>query len=182
MALANYHLDINEMGEILFAPDQETASLQPKYTYDDSNSSILYPDVDDEHDLYGIPNVVEVIYSKDSGYRYARAVNDNPDSITSTVSRGREILHRISDPNIGNPTDEQLQEYAKQVLKEKSSVEHTITYSHGYTPVRVGDCVRLNYTRAGLNNIKAKVTSQSLDCKPGCKVSETAVYTIDLWR
>lgn len=182
IANANQHLDINEMGEILFAPDQETASLQPVYTYDDSNSSILYPDVEDEHDLYGIPNVVEVVYSKDSNYKYARAVNDNPDSITSTVSRGREILHRVTDPNIGDPTQEQLEQYAKQVLREKSSVEHTITYSHGWTPVRVGNCVRLDYARAGLRNIKAKVTSQSFDCKPGCKVSETAVYTIDLWR
>ena len=132
IANANQHLDINEMGEILFAPDQETASLQPVYTYDDSNSSILYPDVEDEHDLYGIPNVVEVVYSKDSNYKYARAVNDNPDSITSTVSRGREILHRVTDPNIGDPTQEQLEQYAKQVLREKSSVEHTITYSHGW--------------------------------------------------
>ena len=170
IANANQHLDINEMGEILFAPDHE------------SNSSILYPDVEDEHDLYGIPNVVEVVYSKDSNYKYARAVNDNPDSITSTVSRGREILHRVTDPNIGDPTQEQLEQYAKQVLREKSSVEHTITYSHGWTPVRVGNCVRLDYARAGLRNIKAKVTSQSFDCKPGCKVSETAVYTIDLWR
>ena len=180
--IAKYHLDVNEMGEILFAPEQETASLQPVFTYDDSNSSILYPDIEDEHDLYGIPNVVEVIYSKDNTYKYARAVNDNPDSITSTVNRGREILYRVSDPNIGDPTEKQLQEYANKVLKEKSSVEHTITYSHGYTSVRVGDCVRLNYARAGINNIKAKVTSQSFDCKPGCKVSETAVYTIDLWR
>lgn len=182
IANAKYHLDINEMGEILFAPDQETASLQPIYTYDDSNSSILYPDVEDEHDLYGIPNVVEVVYSKDSTYKYARAVNDNPDSITSTVSRGREILHRVTDPNIGDPTQEQLEQYAKQVLREKSSVEHTITYSHGWTPVRVGNCVRLDYARAGMRNIKAKVISQSFNCDAGCKVSETAVYTIDLWR
>lgn len=182
IANAKHHLEINEMGEVLFAIDQETASLQPIYTYDDSNSSILYPDVEDEHDLYGIPNVVEVIYSKDSSYKYARAVNDNPDSITSTVSRGREILYRVTDPNIGDPTQSQLEEYAKQVLREKSSVEHTITYSHGWTPVRVGNCVRLDYARAGMRNIKAKVVSQSFDCKAGCKVSETAVYTINLWR
>ena len=63
MANAKYKFSLDEMGRILFAPDQDTASLQPVWTYTDDNSSILYPDLTMDHDLYGIPNVVEVIYS-----------------------------------------------------------------------------------------------------------------------
>ena len=44
----------------------------------------------------------------------------------------------------------------------------------------MGDCVRLNYSRAGLTNVKAKVISQSIDCRPGCPVTETAVFTMNL--
>lgn len=63
IANAKYTFGLDEMGRIIFMPVQDTASLQPVWTYDDSNSSILYPDLDIDRDLYGIPNVVEVIYS-----------------------------------------------------------------------------------------------------------------------
>ena len=183
MTNAKYEFALDELGRILFSPKQNTASLQPVWTYDDSNSSILYPDVSIDHDLYGIPNVVEVIYSNGHGYYYAKVVNDDPNSPTSTVSRGREIVHRVTDPDlIGNPTNNQIDEYAEQLLREMSTVEYTVTYSHGYCPVRVGDCVRLNYSRAGLNNVKAKVISQSIKCEAGCPVTEKAVYTTKLWR
>ena len=179
---ANYELTLDEMSRVLFQPIQKTSALKPVWTYDDGNSSILYPELDINHDLYGIPNVVEVVYSNGEVYYVGRAVNDDKDSPISTVNRGREILHRVINPGIaGEPTKNQINEYAKTLLKEMSSVEYKITYTHGYCPVRIGDCVRLDYSRAGLNNIKAKVISQSIKCEPGCPVTETAVYTKELW-
>ena len=180
---AKYVFDLDEMGRILFLPVQETASLQPVWTYTDDNSSILYPDISLDRDLYGIPNVVEVVYSNGKDNYYARAVNDNPNSPISTVNRGREIVHRVTNPSLyGDPTENQTKEYAERLLKELSTLECTVTYSHGYCPVRVNDCVRLNYTRSGISGVKAKVISQSIDCSAGCKVTETAVYTTNLWR
>lgn len=182
-ANAKYTFDLDELGRILFCPKQDLASLQPVWTYNDDNSSILYPDLSLEHDLYGVPNVVEVIYSKGRDNYCSRVVNDDENSPISTVSRGREIIRRISDPDfIGEPTQKQIDEYAKQVLRNLSSMEYTISYTHGYCPVRVGDCVRLNYKRAELSNIKAKVISQSIKCQSGCSVTEKAVFTVNLWR
>ena len=182
IANAKYTFDLDELGRILFSPKQDTASLQPVWTYDDNNSSILYPDLTMEHDLYNIPNVVEVIYSNGGDSYYARVVNDDSNSPTSTVNRGREIKRRITNPDLnGDPTQRQIQEYAEQALRDLSSLEYTITYTHGYCPVRMGDCVRLNYSRAGLNGVKAKVISQKIDCATGCKVTEKAVFTTKLW-
>lgn len=182
IANAKYSFALDEMGRVLFSPNQDTASLQPVWTYDDSNSSILYPNFDMDHDLYGIPNVVEVIYSSGNEYYYAKAVNDDPNSPTSTVNRGREIKYRETDPSlIGDPTENQIQEYAERLLASLSTLEYTITYTHGYCPVRIGDCVRLNYARAGLKNVKAKVIKQLIKCEPGCPVTETAVFTTKLW-
>jgi hypothetical protein len=179
---AKYTFSLDEMGRILFAPDQDTASLRPVWTYTDDNSSILYPELSLDHDLYGIPNVVEVIYSTNKAHYYSRIVNDDPNSPISTVSRGREIVHRVTDPDlIGNPTEKQIDEYAKQLLRELSSLEYTVTYTHGYNGVRIGDCVRFNHERAELVNIKAKVIKQSIKCEPGCPVTETAVFTKKLW-
>lgn len=179
---AKYSFALDELGRILFSPKQDTASLQPVWTYDDGNSSILYSDITINHDLYGIPNVVEVIYSNGAEVYQTRVVNDDPNSPISTISRGREIIHRVTNPDLtGHPTNDQLDEYARRVLRELSSLEYTVSYSHGYCPVRIGDCVRLNYKRAGITDIKAKVISQSISCDAGCKVSETAVFTNKLW-
>lgn len=178
-----YKFDLDEMGRILFSPKQDMLSLQPVWTYNDDNSSILQPAMSMAHDLYGIPNVIEVVYSTNNDFLYSKIVNDDPDSPTSTIARGREIAYRVTDPDIiGDPRQKQLDEYAEQYLRDISSVEYTITYTHGYCPVRVGDCVRFNYSRAGLSDIKAKVISQTIKCEPGCPVTETAIYTNKLWR
>ena len=178
---AKYSFSMDELGRILFSPKQDTASLQPVWTYDDGNSSILYPNLSMDHDLYGIPNVVEVIYSSGSDYYYAKVSNDDSNSPISTVNRGREIVHRVTDPDLaGNPTEAQIKEYAELLLRELSTLEYTVSYSHGYCPVRVGDCVRLDYSKAGLSDIKAKVISQSIKCEAGCPVTEKAVFTTKL--
>ena len=183
IANAKYNFALDEMGRILLSPYQDTASLQPVWTYNDDNSSILYPEISVDRDLYGIPNIVEVIHSNGAGYYFVRAVNDDPNSVTSTVNRGREIIHRVNNPDlVGKPTENQVKDYANQLLRELSVLEYTVTYTHGYCPVRLGDCVRLNYARAGITNIKAKVISQTIKCEPGCPVTEKAVFTTRLWR
>lgn len=183
VANAKYTFSLDELGRILFSPKQDTASLQPVWTFDDGNSSILYPEISMDHDLYGIPNVVQVVYSNGAGADHFEVVNDDPNSPISTVNRGRRIIHRVTDPDLnGDPTIGQIKEYAEQLLRELSTIEYTVSYTHGYCPVRIGDCVRLNYKRAGITDIKARVISQSIKCEPGCPVSEKAVFTTKLWR
>lgn len=183
IANAKYTLDLDEMGRILFAPKQDVEALQPVWTYDDNNSSILYPEISITHDLYGIPNVVEVSYSSGNDRYYSRVVNDDENSPTSVMARGREIVHRVTNPSfVGFPTQKQVDEYAQKLLSELSSLEYTASYSHGYCQTRLGDCVRLNYLKAGLTNVKAKVISQTIKCESGCPVTEKAIFTKKLWR
>ena len=181
IANAKYKLAVDELGRISFVQDKDVSSLQPVWTYNDDNSSILYPELTMNHDLYGIPNVVEVVY----GGEKVEVVNDDPNSPTSIVNRGRRIPHRVTNPGLpGYDTGDleaQLIDYATVLLRELSTVEYTISYTHGYCPVRLGDCVRLNYTRAGIIDVKAKVISQNIKCEPGCPVSEKAIFTTKLW-
>ena len=183
VANAKYALGLDELSRVIFMPDQNVDCLQPVWEFNDDDGSILYPDISTNRDMYGIPNVVEVSYSGSTDNFYARVVNDDPNSPVSTVNRGREITHRVTNPEFaGEPTDGQIQIYAKNLLDKLSSIEYTVSFSHGYCPVRLGDCVRLNYKRAGMYGIKAKITKQSIDLRPGCKVTETAVFTKNLWR
>lgn len=178
----NYKFDIDELGRIMFAPSQDARSMQPVWTFSDDNSSILYPEISLDRDLYGIPNVVEVIYSSDTMFKMAKAENKDDDSPISIRSRGREVMYRVSNPeDLIEPTDVQIQEYANKLLRDMSTLEYTVSYSHGYCPVRVGDCVMLDYKRAGLSGIKAVVISQDIECSTGCKVTEKAVFTKNLW-
>ena len=181
---ANYEMSFDSNTRLTFSPKREIESLTPIWTYDDGNSSILYPEVDSEKDLYGIPNAVEIYATSGANVFHSVAENNEISSPVSIKNRGRKIIHRETDPEImgGIPTNDAegkqyVDDYAERVLKNLSSIENTITYEHGYCPVRVGDCVRINYSRAGLFNIRAKVISQTIKCEPGCPVTERAIYT-----
>ena len=186
---AEYSFSLDELGRVMFAPYQDISSLQPVWTYDDSNSSILYPEISISRDIFDIPNVVEVTCSTNIGTRTVRVVNNDPNSPVSTVRRGREITHRDTNPSFGSgisgndgvPSVQTLTEYANRLLKSLSSIEGTLSYTHGYCGTRLWDCVRLNYKAAGLTNVKAKIISQSIKCTPGCPVTEKAVFTAKLW-
>ena len=181
----NRMFGLDEMGTVIFPTIQDVNRLQPRWTYTDDNSSILYPDLTITRDLYGVPNVVEVLYEANEQipFIYSRVVNDNKDSVTSVQIRGREITYRDANPNVSgtNLSQEQIDDYAENLLKTLSSLEFEVSYTHGYCPVRIGDCVRLNYSRAEFSDVKAKVIQQIIDCTPGCPVQETAVFTKQLW-
>ena len=179
---AKYHFSLDEMGRIIFEPDQKVSTLKAVYTFNDDNSSLLYPEITQDRDLYGIPNVVEVLCSSGSGYILGVAENTDPNSAVSIPKRGRRIVHRENDPStLINPSQSQANEYAQKVLEEMSSLECSLNYKHGYCGTRVGQCVRLNYKRAGIENVKAKIVSQTIDCTPGCCVTERAVYSSDYY-
>lgn len=180
---AKYKFYLTEDGVVTFAPQQTMDQLQPVWTYNDDNSSILLPEIELKHDIYGIPNVVEVICKIGTETYHAVVENNDPNSPTSIQQRGRRIIYRDTQPNLpSNPFAEQVDEYAEQLLKSLNEVEYEISYSHGYCPVRIGDCVRLNYKRAGLEGTKAKVISQKIECGLGCKVSEVARFSKNLWK
>lgn len=185
LANAKYSFGLDELSRIIFLPKQSIDSLQPVWTFDDGNSSILLPELTIDRDMYDIPNAVEVVYSRGKDYYYAKVVNDDVNSPISTINRGREKLHRVTNPSFAGdstPSQGQIEEYANQLLKELSTVTCTVSYTHGYCPVRLGDCIRLDHSSANLLGIKAKVISQSIKCQPGCTVSEKAIFTSKLWR
>ena len=190
---AKYMLTVDEWGSLQLKNSPSVASMQPKFVYDDGNASILLPSVDTSDDLFSIPNAVELIFVGNTRYRPCRVVvkNEDESSPVSVQNRGREITKRytinnIAIPTTSNPTEEVIRELvtsqAYTLLETLSTVQKTISYSHGYCGTKVGDCVMINYVRAGLENIKAVITSQKINCTPGCQVDETAVYTKKYWR
>jgi hypothetical protein len=161
--------------------------MAPIWTYDSNNSSILSSDISIDRDLYGIPNVVEVIATTTNGSTQSfRAVNNDINSPVSVSSRGREVVLRMINPEklgkIASDDTIPIQNFAYQQLEEASSLQYSISYKHGYCGVNIGDCVRINYPQAGIINEKAYVVTQKIDCKTGCEVEEKALFTKKLFE
>lgn len=183
--LCGYKLGVDTLGNIIFVQSILPTLLTPRIEYNDNNSSIIEADISLDHDLYQVPNVVEVVYSTEKHTYVKTAKNTDLNSPASIQNRGREIIKRITDPNIIGDVDAtpgQVQLYADNMLKSLSTINYYMTYTHGYCPVRVGDGILMNYSRAGLNNIHARVVSQTINCETGITVSEKAVYETHLWR
>lgn len=183
LSTIDYSYFIDPMGNVLYTPRQSAEKMNYIWTYDESNSSILHPEITIDHDIYGIPNVLQLVYSTENETKEITVKNDDSNSPLSIQNRGREIFRRITDPDVqGYPSDDYYRRYAEDLLKNLSTVEYTVSYKHGYCPVTIGDCVLLDCPSAGLNKVKAKVISQKISCRPGCQVSEKAIYTNKLWR
>lgn len=172
-----YFLNVDALGQIYIDKEINPMYLQPKWTFADGKDSILCNDISINQDIFDVPNVVEVLVSDGNNNGFASASNDNPDSPVSTVNRGRIIAKRITNPQVGLTG---LQAYAKNELIKESEVETSVSYSHGYCPVNIGDCISLSNRKFGIDKLKLKVTSQSISCKTGCVVSETARSTVNL--
>lgn len=186
---AKYELSLDEMGRVLFAPIQEIESLQPVIDYKDNSISIIKPEFDIDLDMYQVPNTVEITCSNGKQLFYHKVVNEDTASATSIYARGRTILYRETDPKLlGDPTQERIEEYAIQKLKELSTINQTISYEHGYIkvnekPINIGDGVVFHINNEpDLYGVRGRVISQSITCEPGCPVSETAAYPVKLWR
>lgn len=178
-----YHICLDDNGAVYFDKNKSINKNGAVWNYAYKDDSILYPEISIREDIYGLPNKIEVIYNDDSNYLYSTVTNDDENSPLSTVNRGRVISYRQTNPSlIGVPTQTELDEYARKLLKNLSTITVEINYKHGYCPVRIGDIVCLDYPQAGLDHVKAKVTKQVLRCDVGCQVEETAVYTKKLWE
>ena len=187
VGIIGYIARVDELGKIYFEKTQTLSKMKPTYTFDANNSSILSSDLTIDRDLYGIPNVIEIICTLIDGNTISKTVvNDDKNSSTSTVSRGRKVVRREINPDqlgkISKDNQNRIEEYAYSILEKVNTLEYRISYSHGYCGNNVGDCVRINYPSAGIVNEKAYVISQKIDCKTGCMVEETAILTKKLFE
>lgn len=166
-----------EEGRVTMAPRRDAAALAPRLVLRDDDLSIVQHDVRKARDYYGVPNVVEVVWSGESGCVTATAVNDDPESPLSIQRRGFRVLHREDSPDLEDPSPGEVQAYADALLLELSTVVHEVTYRRGFVPnVRVGDCIDFDLARAQVRT-RAVVKAQKVICETGCQVEETATYT-----
>lgn len=183
LAYDDCYLSVDELGKVLVVKNEKLKALPVDYVFTDDNSSIVYPDSTDQADYYSIPNRVEVLYSDNNRYFFKRVENTDSKSELSIANRGRVVLYRETNPEFsGIPNATMIANYAKKLLKDKSTIKHELTIKHGYCGVGINQAVTLNLKRAGLIGIKGLITKQTITCEKGLPVSSTIVYSEELWN
>ena len=144
LEMLNWRLWIEGDGTIFAGPGPVTESA----LYSEMKNDSIEPKVTVKHDWFGCPNVLRVS-TEDSS---VTVVDTDPESILSTVSRGREIWAEESDAKLGD--NESLQTYASRRLRELQATSKIISYDRCYNPeVHVTDIVRLHYPAQKLDGI-----------------------------
>lgn len=120
------------------SPDQ----VAPIWSYKVDRDSVIVPGIDVELDLFKIPNVFVCIVSEpDRATLRSVYVNDDPNSLTSTVTRGRSIVMMVEPPQTTPGMDtEQAPDQATldakvlRAAQEASQQFEVATFSTGLMP------------------------------------------------
>ena len=129
-------------------------------------NDVVTTDFNKDRDWFECPNVLVV--STDANSETIR--DDDPNSILSTVSRGREIW--ASEVNVTISDNESLLSYGRRKLKELQIRNEFVDYTRRFDPaIQPGDIVRIKYPDLDGDY---RVESQSIDLSPGAPTSETA--------
>lgn len=160
----NWQIKVNGDGSVRICPKPLTISG----TFDNIENDILETAVTDNRDIFSVPNVLRVTLEGSA----ATARDDNPDSVYSTVNRGREVWAQ-EDAKLA--AGESLGEYAFRRLKELQNPSRKLSYTRRFQPdVDVNDLVSIVYPRQAIGDV-FRVTSQTIDLSYGAKVKEEAI-------
>ena len=160
----NWQIKVNGDGSVRICPKPLTISG----TFDNIENDIIETSVSDNRDIFSIPNVLRVTLNGSA----ATARDDDPDSIYSTVNRGREVWQK-EDAKLA--AGESLGEYAVRRLKELQSPSRKISYTRRFQPdVGVNDLVSIIYPKQSIGDV-FRVQSQSITLSHGAKVKEEVI-------
>lgn len=167
-----YTIDIDGRGRIRVMPVPTEISLK----LDTTNAGLVEDGTSGGVDLTAVHNRYYAI----EGTRVEEAVNDDPDSIVSTVSRG--YCSDIVDRSPKRVNGETLAAYAERKLIEDSIVVEPRTYRRGWADdVRPGRLVMGSLRSVGVEGVM-RVKTQKVTTGEGIMVEETAEREVRLWR
>jgi len=158
----NWRLTISGTGTIRIGPKP----TEPVVRFDSAENDSVEPEVSVSYDWFSCPNCFRAIADGVS----AVARDDDPDSIMSTVSRGREVWMEEDDCDLAE--DETLAEYARRRLKEEQALSTILNYDRRYHPdANVGELIRLHYPKQKIDGV-FRITEQSVDVGSGTTSEE----------
>lgn len=162
-----YFMVILGDGSLVLYP-MET-QMDDEAVFDYILNDVLETQVKINRDWYNCPNVFRAI----SGDAYAVAIDDDPDSIFSTISRGREIWAQETNCDLNE--NESIGEYASRRLKELQMVYTTVSYTRRFWPdLYPLSYIRLHYPQQGIVG-RYRIMSQTINLGYNASTSEEVI-------
>lgn len=153
---------VDGYGTVCMAPYVDPTLNSPDNVYD-SESMVLFPEYEHELDTFEMPNKVVVVCSKPDSVVVGSAVNADPKSPYSTVTRGYVVSKKYNVDNLTTTTEANAK--ASQLLRQLSLVE-SVEVEHLYNGSRLNDVFSIydmgNYA----------IVNQDVTLSPGCPVRE----------
>lgn len=160
----DWQIKVRGDGSVRICPKPLTISG----TFDNIENDIIETSVTDNRDIFSVPNVLRVTLNGSS----ATARDDDPDSVYSTVNRGREVWQN-EDAKLA--AGESLGEYAVRRLKELQNPSRKLSYTRRFQPdVDVNDLVSIVYPKQSIGDV-FRITSQTITLSHGAKVKEEVI-------
>jgi len=160
----NWQIKVHGDGSVRICPKPLTISG----TFDNIENDIIETSVTDNRDIFSVPNVLRVTL----GGSAATARDDDPDSVYSTITRGREVWQN-EDAKLA--AGESLGEYAVRRLKELQNPSRKLSYTRRFQPdVDVNDLVSIIYPKQSIGDV-FRVQSQTIELSHGAKVKEESI-------
>lgn len=170
----NFVMSIDGDGTVHVKP----MPTDPSLVLDFASTRLLMPSIGRTLDLSGVPNR----YTAIDGDQMAEAVNDDPLSDTSTVTRGYVHDGDCPDTRPTRVDGETLAAYCARRLEEESTVEDNRSYDREWWPdVHPFSIVRGTVASVGIEG-DFRVSRQSLRCGTGLVVSEEATREVKTWQ
>lgn len=164
-----YVIQIDGRGVVHIRPKP----ADPALIIDSRNMKLLSNGISFTTDLSEIPNRYVVIQDNSRTI----AVNNDPESPVSTVSRGYTVDEVDESPEPIN--GETYSDYANRKLREASLMKEEHKYTREYAP----DVYLYSLVRASIDGLEGdlRVTSQTVKCGHGITVDEEAEREVPLW-
>ena len=179
LAIINYtSLLVDSFGRFTAYPYVLPTERVHTITYQEGYDSILIPDMTEDFDYFGVPNIF-VRYTNNPDINPPLRVvyeNNNPSSLTSTVKRGRPIVDPKEVSDVADLVT--LTAICKKDAYNASDryshldFETAINPVHGYL-----DCI---WVKCGDINDKYIETSWSMDLKVGGRMKHTARRVVNI--
>lgn len=159
----------DEMGRVVMRRYVEPQDRAPSASFIEGASARFLREVDDGRDTSGVANVVYAVYSSqgDGGESTGTVgvASDEAGGEFSIESMGRTVVRKESYSE--EATQAEADAKAAELLRTSQAVKRTVTVSHVYAPLTIGDSFDLSYPSQGVAGRYA-VRMQRITLGPGC--------------
>lgn len=167
-----WHISIDGRGIVTIKKEQNNIVK----TFNTFGNDVIIPDIEDENDIYNIPNILRVT---DSDGNYETIMNYDEDSEISINNLGWE---KWSSEQISLGFGETLIQKGNEKMEELSKSTRKISYSREFDPdVNLNDVALYLLPHQGIVG-SFRIISQSMTIGKGVLIKEIATFESKNWR